>query len=578
MPLPNCKIQFRLSARQIKAILPGLQLIVQENALREQGKGGGHRFPQYLQHPNPGKCHPDLMAPIEETLVSLRGVSGLSHRVSWNTLQIRSAMLAIRVNVDALGYRLREEERRARKNKRKRAPSSVVKLNQGTIELARKRGGRVLRSLERQLTPSNRLAAKTAGNEYQQTLRRWQEHLQWIRTRLVYFRPLKPVGKTGTFYRATVLKVIENMTAGLKDWGYPIPSFEELRRLARSALKTARREEEPWLAGQLREGSPDVNHFLADIAIRRCHLIELKVPPPPRQQAAPCKKESQSLKIPKIPDVKPVAKVKLPKSKPITVRKLAPHRQHQRRALENPETMELLRYLRINWRRLDQPEQADRIGALLARGCTRRGLAQKLRVAPTTIGRKVRIANLPIEQQDSIKQGASAKAILTAIDDLNRKEKFALRLNSDEKRSARVRELADFTARFIEGSGASSGDYGKLQKPIKDFAQEEAHRLADKLGPDRFPTFARDFDKVLGKCEPPRGDDRQELRRQLQWIGITVARIEPAREIVQLAITEAFRLLREVTADKRLLPELTKELVQQKGGGMAMLRANFGGH
>lgn len=83
-----------------------------------------------------------------------------------------------------------------------------------------------------------------------------------------------------------------------------------------------------------------------------------------------------------------------------------------RAALADAATSALVTALKTKWSRLAIAARAAAVEALIARGCTARGLAADLSVTEGSVRRYVRIARLPAPELERVADGESAKRIL----------------------------------------------------------------------------------------------------------------------------------------------------------------------
>jgi hypothetical protein len=114
-----------------------------------------------------------------------------------------------------------------------------------------------------------------------------------------------------------------------------------------------------------------------------------------------------------------------------TAARSKPNVTAHRRAVSNPGTQKLIKALQQQWKCLDQVERGNRLRVLLGLGCSKRGLADDLRVAEVTVRRHVEIASLPEVDRKAVIAGASAKKILHRKAMVQRAERTAARLKNE---------------------------------------------------------------------------------------------------------------------------------------------------
>ena len=545
---PESRVRFRLTAAQFHAIRLGLALIVDEHASWKSTKIFAHRYPRQLRHPKQDEAQYDVesMAEIEQANTQIASASGKTRRVSWNTVQIRAAMLATRVQADHLRFLRRERsavERKRREGTLLSPPPDIPAVSKQDIRFAQDAATSISESLEKYLKRANRSLMKQVGrDEYQAVNRRWAQHVLWLRSYLVYFRPSPPASHPGRLRRLVVKEVAENIRLGLERLGRVPPTEAELKKHAGAALRAARRGRLNIPAIDLKKPLPFIQEFLGDWVIRRSHPKPFAVTqrnssddhdqsrPAVRTDAPAASDKRKQRKAVRI--TRPVRKVRK--------QRLAPHRKQQRLVLLQPGNRDRLLALRNSWTTLDLVEQADEVNSLLRLGCTQRGLADELGVAPTTIRCRVQIAHLSTEHRNAIKDGASAKAILKQMDAARIKRTLSGRFVRPEQRRELISELVSFLTHSIQNLKFSPRMYEKLKRPILESVERESKRL-DAI---RLPKAGKSFEEAFNASEPP-PDDREEVGRWIQWIGTALARIEPDQALINAAVTETFAALIE---------------------------------
>jgi hypothetical protein len=416
-------------------------------------------------------------------------------------------------------------------------PRNLPVVHQRDVELAQRAATKLSNSLHRYLKRANRHLIKHLGREeYQLLCRRWRGHLLWVRIRLVYFRS-PSISNRGRTRRAVEKAVAENIRVGLEQLKRIPPEPKKLCELAGIAVREARQFKSGKSIRELTEQTAAAQKYLGEFAISRCH--------PKRAAGYPSEQSNQSKRTEgptraahKRPEHPPTKRPINHQKKKARARRLAPHRKHQHLALADLTNRERLTALLSNWANLDFVSQGDEIRSLIRIGCTQRGLAKELEVAPTTIGQRVHIAQLSEEHRSAIRAGASAKTLLEQVRIEKIEAYLVARFSRPEQRAQRLRELQDFVADTIVNFKISPRMYKELNRPILEFVRIEAQRL----GPKRLPKPARLFAKVLESSEPP-PNKRQQLGQQQKWIGTALARIEPDQALLTQAVTELLAVL-----------------------------------
>jgi len=88
------------------------------------------------------------------------------------------------------------------------------------------------------------------------------------------------------------------------------------------------------------------------------------------------------------------------------------HRTAHRAALENPETAALLQTVARKWAALATADRSLTVAALLARGCTARGLAHDLGCSEGAVRWLLRLSELPEDAAARLRAGESGKKLL----------------------------------------------------------------------------------------------------------------------------------------------------------------------
>jgi hypothetical protein len=177
-------IRFRLTAAQMSVIWPGLDLIIETHAVRQQNKRVLYAYPFDIYPPpvgfDRGAFDTDMMGHVIAMGNALRSKATVGGRVKMNCIQIRAAIFAIRVNQGRWRRHNYDVRRRNADTKRRRIEIYRTKVELGDTNAQMEMGplieeqnlkplhiksGRVVRSLERHMKRANRGAGLVAGHE-----------------------------------------------------------------------------------------------------------------------------------------------------------------------------------------------------------------------------------------------------------------------------------------------------------------------------------------------------------------------------------------------------------------------------
>jgi hypothetical protein len=167
-------------------------------------------------------------------------------RVPMNAIEIRSAILAVRINLDWCRYERDKAHKYAKKLRGTRyAPEAerTLQLVMENLNEVKKKAPRIIRSLERHLKRANsRLLAEMDPLHYDAYMKLWRAHVRWIRLHLVYFKPWR-IGppRRKTFYQAILTELEKIARIAIGEDGYEQPDAKELRRIMRLFTLSSRR-------------------------------------------------------------------------------------------------------------------------------------------------------------------------------------------------------------------------------------------------------------------------------------------------------------------------------------------------
>ena len=233
----------RLTSTQTSVIWPGLDFIVKAEATRRKQRRAQFRYPFEVYPPPAGFDRGTMNAEMMELIIAfwrrLREKQGRGGRMQLNSIELRSAMFAVRVTLA-----LKRLERNGRRTRGVR--ESITEGDRLSIDNLSKAAHRTIHSLERHMKRANRALLVTLTRpEYQAFMQMWREHLRWMRLHLAYFNRLPPILKSKRKQQRQILDILMDVAAdGLKKEGYVPPEPSELRRVLRLYVRSSRRGRE----------------------------------------------------------------------------------------------------------------------------------------------------------------------------------------------------------------------------------------------------------------------------------------------------------------------------------------------
>ena len=271
-------INIRLSAAQVSVIWPGLAFIASAYLIRRSGRSVEYEYPFRVQPPPQGFDHGVCDATLMEQLLDLRSrlkpQAKTGGRVQMDAIDLRIAILAIRVSLDR--WRMEAHDRRRRDPETK----EWLCLDRASGQKLKMKSQRVILSLERHMKRANRLLLKVVhSDQYSELTKRWKALLRWIRLHLAYFTPFRPSRRfLRKLQRGFIDYLVKVAEEGLRYQAYEIPDAGEMRRMMRMYARYARRGNgSSFDFEQLlhKRANLDTKCSLADFAILRLNLKEL---------------------------------------------------------------------------------------------------------------------------------------------------------------------------------------------------------------------------------------------------------------------------------------------------------------
>ena len=271
-------IRFRLSAAQMSVISPGLDLLFQSYAERQRKGGVRYEYP-FRIYPPPGGFYrgefdQNLMDKILDLWKRLRPKAKAGGRVQMDTIELRATIFAIRANIDFA--------RKSRHDLRRLDPETKARflLDDESYDQLKIKSQRVICSLERHMKRANRLLLKSVTQEqYKVLMKAWTGHLRWMRLHIAYFKPLPKVIRGRKIGHQAILdELMQIADRGIRYLGYQPPESEELRRMMRLYVSSARRwREGPYTVQYMMENKTyyQALSHLSMFVLRRLDLKKL---------------------------------------------------------------------------------------------------------------------------------------------------------------------------------------------------------------------------------------------------------------------------------------------------------------
>ena len=212
-----------------------------------------------------------------------------------------------------------------------------------------------------------------------------------------------------------------------------------------------------------------------------------------------------------------------------------------RRALATPIVRRLVLALRRNWKKIDPIERGVKLRKLASLGCSTRGLAEQFGISATSIRRHMTLAALPELAREAVRNGHSAKKILTNKEQADRLIKMRERVAED----ASSGELSDRLATSIlEFCLTPKGTEKKLVlEPNLDHllnlvGAELTGLEADGVMAIKLPKHLT-FEQRLAKTCPRPEFEEFWLAQQCRWLANFLYSVAPEKEIRESAIKKA---------------------------------------
>lgn len=259
-------------------IWPGLDLIFNSYLARQTKGTTRYAYPFYMYpSPSPFDCgifNDSMMAGIVALWKRLNPKAKTGGRVQMDTIELRTAIFAIRAQIDFV---------RGRRHSYRRSSPEVktrLRIDDESLDKLKVKSKRMILTLERHLKRANRaLQRSISQSAFAALIRTWKAHLCWMRGHIAYFRPSPPVVKGRRIQQQRVLDELMKMAEhGIRNEGYQPPEAKELRRMMRLYVRSVRRGGETYSAPDLlrRKQWFTANKYLGLFVLDRLTLKELQ--------------------------------------------------------------------------------------------------------------------------------------------------------------------------------------------------------------------------------------------------------------------------------------------------------------
>ncbi len=230
----------------MSTIWPGLNRLITFYIARQKKGGIRFEYPFRIYPPPAGFDRGTFSQAVMDKILALwkrlHPKAQTGGRVQMDTIELRTAIFAIRANLDFLRERWQAPQDLRPKSK------SHDQIDRQSLHELKIKSQRVIRSLERHIKRANRALQKSiTREEYVTLLDAWAAHLRWMGLRLTYFKHPRPVVHGLRLQKQKDLdELMEMARRGIRNAGFIPPKPKELRRLMRLFARSSRR----WREGQ----------------------------------------------------------------------------------------------------------------------------------------------------------------------------------------------------------------------------------------------------------------------------------------------------------------------------------------
>jgi hypothetical protein len=134
----------------------------------------------------------------------------------------------------------------------------------------------LIATLERHLKRAARKSQAAVGTAYQAISQDWRAHIQWVRMKVAYFRPVRLNGHLKREQIRWIDQLCELAKEGSRQRGYSPPAEEVLRHRIRLLLQYARRGRAKYLINLRAISDQERRYFLSHFLLQRLDLNSIK--------------------------------------------------------------------------------------------------------------------------------------------------------------------------------------------------------------------------------------------------------------------------------------------------------------
>jgi len=271
-------ISIRLTANQVSLIWSGLNEIVKSHSAWLGKKEPAFSYPFRLYPPPPefdgGEFSPKFMELVLGVWKRLRSNVNCGGRFRVNTIEIRAAILGVRINMDRSRFKRNAARRHSNRAK------DEEELDGASQKRLKDRTDRVIRALECHMKRANyRLRALISTPEYDTMMKQWLAHVRWMRLHFAYFK-VRRSGVPGlkTAYQQALNDLTMIAVAGIQREGYKLPDPVQLRKIMRLYVAYTRRNRLPYPVRYMLKNAKSigVQYILCRFVEQRLSLVEIE--------------------------------------------------------------------------------------------------------------------------------------------------------------------------------------------------------------------------------------------------------------------------------------------------------------
>jgi len=245
MPQPKemdaTEIKVRFTKKEVSAIWPGLDYINRQFLAWDSTGGTVSSYPFRIQPLPPGfdsgTFSNRMMDRIRDLWVRMKAAKTCGGELWLDEFQLRAAAFSARTSMKL--------KRREMKRVSKREANALRRVAGGrrTFKLLKDGKDRVIESLEIDAKRAQRRFKAAVGvKKYGFQCKEWQSHLRWVKFRLTYFKPFRPLKvSVSQMRRAWVDRLVQMAEKTIVNQGYEVPDSKKLQKVIREYLRYSRR-------------------------------------------------------------------------------------------------------------------------------------------------------------------------------------------------------------------------------------------------------------------------------------------------------------------------------------------------